>query len=66
MADVEVGTGWVSASGTWRLTAGYNIQAWFNCVQTDEWIHGVQTNNFIGMSSMQSFDGLMARVEARF
>ena len=66
MADIEVGTGWVSACGTWRLTAGYNIQAWFNTVQTDEWIRGVQTNNFIDMSSMQSFDGLMARIEARF
>ncbi len=66
MADIEIGTGWESACGTWRLTAGYNIQAWFNTVQTDEWIHGVRTNNFIDMSSMQSFDGLMARVEARY
>jgi hypothetical protein len=66
MTDIEIGTGWESACGTWRLTAGYNIQAWFNTVQTDEWIHGVRTNNFIDMSSMQTFDGLMARVEARY
>ncbi|MFO0870615.1 MAG: Lpg1974 family pore-forming outer membrane protein [Pirellulales bacterium] len=66
MADVEIGAGWTNACGTLRLTAGYNIQAWFNTVQTDEWIRGVQTNNFVDMSSMQSFDGLMARLEARF
>jgi hypothetical protein len=66
MADMELGVGWSNACGTLRLTAGYNIQAWFNTVQTDEWIRGVQTNNFIDMSSMQSFDGLMARLEARF
>jgi hypothetical protein len=66
MTDIEIGTGWESACGTWRLTAGYNIQAWFNTVQTDEWIRGVRTNSFIDMSSMQSFDGLMARVEARY
>lgn len=66
MADLEIGAGWSNCCGTLRITAGYNIQAWFNTVQTDEWIQGVQTNNFIDMSSMQSFDGFMARVEARF
>ena len=66
MTDIEIGTGWESACGTWRLTAGYNIQAWYNTVQTDEWIRGVRTNSFIDMASMQTFDGLMARVEARY
>lgn len=66
MLDLEVGGGWVSCCGNYRLTAGYVISAWLNTVQTDEWIHAVQTNNYIDMSSMTSFDGLTARFEARF
>jgi hypothetical protein len=35
-------------------------------VQTDEWINGVRTNNFIGMDDTTTFDGLVARLEARY
>ena len=66
MVDLEVGAGWVSCSGRYRLTAGYLLMGWFNTVQTDEWIKGVQSNNFVDMTSATSFDGLMARFEARF
>lgn len=66
MVDLEVGIGWVNCCDTFRVSAGYLISTWYNTVQTDEWINGVQNNNFIDMSSMTSFDGLMARAEFRF
>lgn len=66
MVDLEIGIGWTNCCENFRVTAGYMVSSWYNTVQTDEWIHGVQTNNFIGMSSMSSYDGLMARAEFRF
>ncbi|MFM2096036.1 MAG: hypothetical protein RIS70_3160 [Planctomycetota bacterium] len=66
MLDFEVGTGWVSCCGTWRATIGYNFSAWLNVVQTDEWIKGVQTNNFVDMTDQLTFDGLVTRIEARW
>jgi hypothetical protein len=35
-------------------------------VQTDEWIKGVQTNNFVDMTDQLTFDGLVTRIEARW
>lgn len=66
MLELELGIGWTNCKENFRVTAGYMVSSWYNCVQTDEWIQGVQTNSFIDMSSMQSFDGLMARAEFRF
>jgi len=66
MADIEIGVGWTNCAENFRVTAGYMVSSWYNTVQTDEWIHGVQNNNFIDMSSMSSYDGLMARAEFRF
>ena len=64
--DLELGMGWTSKCHNYRLSAGYVFSAWTNMVQTDEWIKGVHTNNFIDMDSTSTFDGLVARAEARF
>lgn len=66
MLDFELGTGWTSCNGVWRATIGYNFSAWLNVVQTDEWIKGVQTNNFVDMTDKLTFDGLVTRIEARW
>ncbi|NLX57432.1 MAG: hypothetical protein GXY58_20200 [Planctomycetaceae bacterium] len=66
MLDLEVGAGWQSRCGTWRITGGYMISAWYNCVKTDEWISAVQNNNVVGLGDNMSFDGLVLRCEGRF
>ena len=66
MLDLEVGAGWQSRCGTWRVTGGYMISAWYNTVKTDEWLDAVQSNNYGGLSGSMSFDGLVMRCEGRF
>ena len=64
--DLELGVSRISRCGNYRVNAGYMFSAWTNTLQTDEWIEAVHTNNFIGMDSTMTFDGLVARFEARF
>jgi hypothetical protein len=69
--DLELGAGWQSPCGHFRLTAGYNVAYWFNTVTTDQWIKSVQENDFVGQPDGMSydtitFDGLTARAEYRF
>jgi hypothetical protein len=64
--DLELGLSWLSKCGNYRLNAGYMFSAWTNMVQTDEWIAAVQQNSFIDMDSTMSYDGFVARMEARF
>jgi hypothetical protein len=66
MWDLELGVGWSSKCKNYRATAGYVFSAWTNMVQTDEWIRGVHTNDFVGMDDTSTFDGLVGRFEARY
>ncbi len=66
IADLELGTGWVSCNGCVRLTAGYTFSKWFNTVTVDEYIGGVQNNAYVGLGDKMTFDGLVARAELRF
>ncbi len=66
MLDLELGAGWQSRCGTWRITGGYLISAWYNTVTTDRWVKSVQSNNFVGLSDTMTFDGLVLRCEGRF
>jgi hypothetical protein len=71
ICDLELGGGWQSECGRWRLTGGYVISTWWNAVTSDSWIRSVQQNNFAGQADAVSsdrvtFDGLTARVEYRF
>ena len=64
--DLELGTGWQSHSGHWRMTAGYVVSAWLNTVNTDEWVEAVRGNSFEGLNDGMTFDGLTAKAEYRF
>lgn len=66
MLDLELGVGWQSRCGTWRINGGYVVSAWYNTVSTDSWVEAVQTNEFVGLSDSVSFDGLVLRCEGRF
>ena len=67
--DLELGLGWQSACGRWRLTSGYLVSGWFNTVRTNQWINSVQNNNFVGLSDATqviTFDGFTTRLEYRW
>jgi hypothetical protein len=64
--DLELGLGWYSASGRWRLSGGYLVSGWFNTVKTDDWIDAVRRNNFVDLNDGISFDGFVGRIEYRF
>jgi hypothetical protein len=64
--DLELGIGWTSRNGRWRITGGYMISAWYNTVKTDEFIRAVRTNDFVGLGDTLTFDGATARIERRF
>ena len=66
MLDLEIGAGWTSPQGCFRVTGGYMVSGWFNTVNTDEFIKAVQGNNFVGLNDKMTFDGLVARAEIRF
>jgi hypothetical protein len=64
--DLEVGLKRTSRCGNYSMNVGYIFSAWTNTLQTDEWIRGVRTNSVIDMDSTMTFDGLVARFDARF
>ncbi len=66
MLDLEIGFGWNSADGAYRLTAGYMFSGWHNTVNTAQFIDAVQTNEYAGLGDMMTFDGFVARAEFRF
>lgn len=61
--DLELGVGWSCLDNRLRLTTGYLVQSWFNTVNTDTWIQGVQNSNFTGLNDTMTFDGLTAKIE---
>jgi len=67
--DLELGAGWQSACGRWRLSGGYMVSGWFNAIPSNQWIQSVQTNNFVGLGSninAITFDGLTTRLDYRW
>jgi hypothetical protein len=67
--DLELGAGWQSCCGRWRVSGGYMVAGWFNTVPQNQWIQAVQTNNFVGLSNTMNpitFDGFTARLEYRW
>ena len=65
--ELELGVGWQSCCGRYRLSAGYYVGAWFNSVTTPNFIDAVQRNDFVTeMEDTVTFDGLAARAEVRF
>jgi len=71
IVDLELGAGWQSPCGRFRVTAGYLVSMWFNTLTTDSWIRSVGQNSFVGQADAISydtltFDGFTARAEYRF
>jgi hypothetical protein len=71
IVDMELGLGWRSRCGRFRLTGGYNLSRWINTVTTDQWIKSVQENDFVSQPDALnydtlSFDGMTFRAECRF
>jgi len=66
MLDVELGTGVSLWNDKLRLTVGYMFSGWYNIVRTDQFIGGVQTNNFTGMHDTLTIDGFVGRAELQF
>lgn len=66
MYDIELGTGWQSRCGTFRVSGGYMVSGWDNIVKTDEWIRSVQTNDYRDLNGSISFDGFVGRAEVRW
>jgi hypothetical protein len=64
--DAELGTGLSLWNDKLRITAGYSFSGWFNLVRTDQFIKGVQGNDFTGMHDTLTFDGFVGRVELQF
>ena len=64
--DLELGAGWQSQCGTWRITGGYMFSSWFNVIKTDNWIKGFQSSDFVDMGDSMTFDGFVAKIEGRF
>ena len=66
LLEMELGFGYATCGGRFHLRGGYAVNAWFNAVRTDEYIHAVQVNNPDGLGSGITFDGVVVRGEFRF
>ncbi len=67
--DLELGAGWQSCCGRWRVSGGYMVAGWFNSIPQNQWIQAVQTNDFAGLSNTMNaitFDGFTTRIEYRW
>ena len=74
--DVELGVGWTSPGGRVRFTGGYMFSAWYNAIQSADFIRAAQqtnpsgtpslVNNFNGINDTLTFDGFNVRMEIRY
>lgn len=63
--EAELGTGWQSAGGNVRLTAGVMASGWFNAISTRDYLQSFNESNFVDMNDTISFVGLTSRLELR-
>lgn len=64
--EYELGLGWQTAGGGFRVRTGYFVSAWYNMVTTAEYIQAVQTSNYADVNDTMTFDGLATRAEIRW
>lgn len=64
--ELELGTGWESCNGGFRITAGYLINAWGNVLTTPAFIDGVQIDELDDIDETLTFDGLAIRAQILF
>lgn len=66
--EFELGAGWQSCNGCFRITAGYYLAAWFNMMTTPEYLSTVREspNSFERQIKTLTLDGMNVRAEWRF
>jgi hypothetical protein len=64
--EAELGVGWGTKSGCFRVLAGYLVSGWFNSLSTGTFIDGVQTSQLNELDETLTFDGLTVRAELNF
>lgn len=64
--EYELGLGWQTACGRFRVRTGYFVAAWYNMVTTAQYIQAVQTSNYSDVNDTMTFDGLATRAEFRW
>ncbi len=62
----ELGVGWESADGRWRILAGYSLSGWLDTVTMRSFIAGVRSGSPSGRNETITFDGLTTRIEWRY
>jgi hypothetical protein len=68
--DLELGVGWASRNGRFRVEAGYYVAGWFNTLTTPGLVRAVQLNEFSGtgdvLKDTLTFDGFTFRAAVKF
>jgi hypothetical protein len=64
--ELEMGLGCGSRTGRFQVRTGYLVSAWFNTVNTSEFINATQQNNPDDLGEGLTFDGWNVRCELRF
>jgi len=64
--ELEIGSGWESPGGAFRVTAGYIYNIWGNVLTTPGFIDGVQAEELDNIDETLTFDGLAVRAQVLF
>jgi len=64
--ELELGVGWVSPSGHFRISGGYLFNAWYNVMRTTDLVSAVQAGSYSSNLNTITFDGLVLHAEARY
>lgn len=64
--ELELGVGWQSCCGKYRITAGYYMAGWFNAVTVPALVRGVQRRQLEDLDDTIGFNGLTVRAMIQF
>jgi Legionella pneumophila major outer membrane protein precursor len=64
--ELELGVGWQSCNGRFRITAGYYIASWLNTITNPVFIRGVQDRRLENLHDTIGFNGLTVRAMIQF
>ncbi|TWT98433.1 Lpg1974 family pore-forming outer membrane protein [Stieleria varia] len=64
--ELELGLGWQSRCGKWRMTAGYLNSAWYDAISTRQYVDAVRATDYTSVGDTITFSGLTAQFERRF
>ena len=64
--ELELGVGWQSCGGRFRVRGGYYLGSWFNSMTAPTWIGAVRANSLSEIEERLTIDGLTLRAEYLF